>query len=182
MKYLGLGILVLTVLLSACISDSENAQIILERDKQKIEEFVRDNPIPSVKEFYDPGLGIRIFWQEVSNSGRKAFLGDTVVVDYVGKLLNGNVFDTSIESVARANNIFNPNRPYGPFRFAFGFEPVIQGFLFGITQMEEGDKATIIIPSLYGYGRDASQGIPSNSVLLFELDYVQLITPEDDQE
>ncbi|RZS95285.1 FKBP-type peptidyl-prolyl cis-trans isomerase [Cecembia calidifontis] len=179
MKYLSIGILALSVWLSSCISDSENAQIIFERDKQKIEEFVRENPIPSVKEFSDPALGIRIFWQEVSNSGRKAFLGDTVVVDYVGKLLNGNVFDTSIESVARANNIFFPNRPYEPFRFAFGYESVIQGFLFGISQMEEGDKATVIMPSLYGYGRQASQGIPSNSILMFELDYIQLITPED---
>lgn len=179
MKYLSLGILVLSVWLSACISDSENAQIIFERDKQKIEQFVRDNPISSVKEFSEPAMGIRIFWQEVSNSGRKASIGDTVVVDYVGKLLNGNVFDTSFESVARANNIFNPNRPYEPFKFSFGLDPVIQGFLFGISQMEEGDKATIIMPSLYGYGRDASPEIPSNSILMFELDYVQLITPED---
>ncbi|WP_304517090.1 FKBP-type peptidyl-prolyl cis-trans isomerase [Cecembia rubra] len=181
MKYLNFGILALSLFLSSCISDSENTQIIFERDLQRIEEFVRENPIPSVKEFSDPGLGIRIFWQEVSNSGRKAFLGDTVVVDYVGKLLNGNVFDTSIESVARENNIFNPNRPYGPFRFAFGLEPVIQGFLFGISQMEEGDKATVIMPSLYGYGRDAAQGIPSNSVLMFELDYIKLKTPEDEE-
>jgi len=179
MRYLGLGILVLSVLLSACISDSENAQIIFERDKQRIEQFVRENPIPSVKEFSDPALGIRIFWQEVSNSGRKAVPGDTVVVDYVGKLLNGNVFDTSIESVARDNNIFNPNRTYEPFRFVFGFDRLIQGFLFGISKMEEGDKATVIMPSLYGYGRDSSPGIPSNSVLIFELDFIQLKTRQD---
>lgn len=38
--------------------------------------------------------------------------GDTVTVDYVGKLTNGTVFDTSIESVAKENGIYATGRNY----------------------------------------------------------------------
>jgi len=174
MKKLSIGILSLLILFSGCVSDEENNQIIFERELQKIEKYLLENPIASVKEFVDPSTGIRILWQEVSESGKSAVNLDTIVVDYVGKLLNNSVFDTSLESVARQKNIFNPNRTYEPLQFLFGVGDVLPGFEFAIFKMEEGDKATVIMPSLYGYGSFETQGIPKNSPLLFELDLIQI--------
>lgn len=174
MKKLSLLLFAAVGLLAGCVSDDENVQIILERDLAQIEKYVNENPIPSVKELVDNGTGIRIYWTAVSNSGKKPEKADTVSVNYTGKLLNNFVFDTSIESVARANNVFSPNRKYEPLRYPIGLGFTIPGFEFGILQMEQGDKATIIMPSLYGYGSQATGAIPANSPLIFELDLLEV--------
>ncbi|EKB47376.1 FKBP-type peptidyl-prolyl cis-trans isomerase [Cecembia lonarensis] len=181
MKKFIFGIFTSVFLLSGCISESENQQVIFDRDLQAIEDYIQRNPIASVKEFVDPGLGIRIYWQEVSESGKSPESPDMVKVDYVGKLLNGSVFDTSFEQVARDNNIFDPQRPYGPIEYIFGVGEVIPGFDFAISLMEEGDKVTAFIPSIFGYGAVSQPGIPRNSVLIFELDLVQVGTVTEDE-
>jgi hypothetical protein len=174
MKKLSVGLLFIFALLSGCISDSENSQAIFERDLRLIDEYIQQNPIASVKEISDPNLGIRVFWQELSESGKKAVPFDTLVADYVGRFLNKVVFDTSLESVARANNILDPNRDYQPLELLFGIGDVIPGFEFALSLMEEGDKATVIMPSLYGYGALERQGIPINSILIFEIDFIKI--------
>jgi FKBP-type peptidyl-prolyl cis-trans isomerase FklB len=140
----------------------------------EIEKYVNENPIASVKQIVDNGTGIRIYWTSVSKSGKKPEASDTVSVNYTGKLLNNRVFDTSIESVARANNIFVSNRKYEPLRYPIGFGFTIPGFEFAILKMEQGDKATVIMPSLYGYGSVATGAIPPNSPLIFELELLEV--------
>jgi FKBP-type peptidyl-prolyl cis-trans isomerase FklB len=171
-----LSALLLTVIwvFTGCVSDEENTQIIFEQDVQKIEQYVTQNPIASVKEAIDNGTGIRIYWTEASGSGVKVALGDTVFVNYTGKLLNNIVFDTSIEATAKANNLFNANRTYEPLEFIIGRGMVIPGFEFAVFNMQKGDKATVIMPSLYAYGTQANGGIPPNSPLLFELELVDI--------
>jgi FKBP-type peptidyl-prolyl cis-trans isomerase len=170
MKKLSLGILSILLLFSGCISDSENSLSRFERDLERIEEYLRTNEIPSVKEFADPLSGVYIFWHEVSESGITPVQGDSVFVDYTGKLLTNNVFDTSIEQVARDNNIFDARRNYRPLDVLFGFGRVIAGFELGISKMEEGDKVTIIFPSIFGYGDDPRAGELRNEPLIFEID------------
>lgn len=174
MKRLGALLLSVVWVFTGCVSDEENAQIIFEQEVQKIEQYVTQNPIASVKEAIDGGTGIRIYWTEVSGSGVKVALGDTVFVNYTGKLLNNIVFDTSIEATAKANNLFNPNRTYEPLEFIIGRGMVIPGFEFGVFNLEKGDKATVIMPSLYAYGSQGNGGIPANSPLIFELELVDI--------
>lgn len=171
-----LSLIVLAVLgfFSSCVSDSENDQVIFQRNLEQIEKYISENNIPAVKEFIDPATGIRIFWQETSGSGNIPAIGDTISVDYVGKLLNNFVFDTSVDSVARANNMFNPNRTYEPFKMIFGVTGLIIGFEFALSRMEEGDIATVIFPSLYGYGSRPQNDIPANSPLVFQINLLQV--------
>jgi len=173
MKKLGLGILSVFLLFTSCISDSENTQVILERDIKKIQEYLIQNPIASVKEVEDP-TGIRIFWQELSGVDKKPETMDSVFVDYVGKFLDGRVFDTSIDSVARANSIFNPQRPYGPFGYVHGVGQTIPGFDFAVSLMDEGDRLTVFIPSPFAYGAQGTAGIPGNTPLMFEMHLVRI--------
>jgi FKBP-type peptidyl-prolyl cis-trans isomerase len=168
------ALLLVVLIFSGCVSDEENAQILLERDIQKIQTYVTQNPIASVKDAIDGGTGIRMYWTELSGSGHKVALGDTVLVNYTGKLLDNMVFDSSIESIARANNLFNANRKYEPYKFIVGRRMVIPGFEFGVFNMEKGDKAIIIMPSLYGYGSNGEGRIPPNSPLIFELELVDI--------
>jgi len=162
--------------LVSCIDKEESGEAIYARDIAAIEDYIQSSSLTNVKEYNDPTYGIRIIWQEVSGSGIPVELGDTLRVDYTGKLLNNNVFDTSIESVARDNNIFSPNRDYNPLRFRIGLGALIFGFEYGAAQMEQGDKATVFIPSESAYGRNPPNGgIPLNSPLIFELDLIDII-------
>lgn len=174
MRKLSVFVFAIVGLLTGCVSDDENMQIIFERDLAEIEKYVNANPIPSVKELIDNGTGIRIYWTSVSNSGNKADVSDTVSVNYTGKLLDNRVFDTSVESVARANSIFVSSRKYEPLRYPIGFGFTLPGFEYAILKMEQGDKATVIMPSLYAYGSEAVGSIPKNSPLVFELDLVEV--------
>lgn len=174
MKKFSVFILLVTVLFSGCVSDEENTQIIFERDLRNIELYLTENAIPSVKEFRDPVTGLVLIWQETSASGKLPVVGDTLKADYIGKLSNNKVFDTSFESVAKDNNLFNANRVYAPLEVLFGYGQVIPGFEFALSKMEMGDKATVIIPSVYGYGSQESASIPKNSILIFEIDLVEV--------
>jgi len=168
------GFFLLAIGFTACVDPDSTAESILEKDKKAIEEYLAENPITGPKDFVDEVSGFRVIWQELSNSGKLPVPGDTVEVDYVGKLLNGRVFDTSIESVARDNNIFSENRNYIPLRFILGRGQLIEGFESAIAIMEAGDKATVIMPSLFGYGSGAQDRVPPNSPLIFELDFIDL--------
>lgn len=72
--------------------------------------------------------------------------GDKVSIDYIATLYNGEVFDTSIEDVAKQNNIFNPDREYKPLQFTVGKGEVVQGIDEGVIGMKIGESKTLIIP------------------------------------
>lgn len=178
MKKLSVVILSILFLISGCISDEENVEVILENDKKAIEKYIADNQITGVKQFEDESLGFVIFWKEVSGSDVKAISGEMIKVNYTGKFLNNVVFDTSLEDVAKENNIFNQNRVYAPFGYIFDRGQVISGFDFAVSRMDEGDKIIAFIPSLYAYGRTGSPPrIPGNTPLIFEL---ELLPAQDD--
>jgi peptidylprolyl isomerase len=88
--------------------------------------------------------------QSVGNQ-KTVKIGDNVSVDYIGSL-NGTVFDTSIETVAKENNLYTPNRTYEPLLLTVGKEQTIKGFDEGIVGMKVGESKTLIIPPEKAYG------------------------------
>ena len=107
-------------------------------------------------------------------NGKKPETGQMVSVNYVGKLLDGKVFDSSYEAIAKENGMFNPKRTYEPYTFALGTRSVIGGWDEGIALLSEGAKATLIIPSDLGYGPRGSGIIPPNAVLVFDVELVEI--------
>ncbi len=93
--------------------------------------------------------------------GPKAEPGKTVVVHYTGKLLDGTVFDSSV------------GKP-DPFSFPLGKNKVIRGWEEGIANMHKGGKAILIIPSKMAYGEGSVGKIPANSVLMFEVELLDV--------
>jgi len=79
-------------------------------------------------------------------------VGDNVSVDYIGHTTDGKVFDTSIENVAKQNNMYDPQRGYQPLNFTVGKGQIIKGFDDGIIGMKVGDKKTLTISPELGYG------------------------------
>lgn len=108
-------------------------------------------------------------------NGEKPEQGDSVSVNYVGKLMDGTVFDTSYEDIAKEAGVFNGNREYKPFTFPIGARQVISGWDEGIMLLNEGSKATLYVPSGLAYGqRGSGKRIPPNSTLIFDVELVEV--------
>ncbi|MBN7814490.1 FKBP-type peptidyl-prolyl cis-trans isomerase [Algoriphagus pacificus] len=159
-----------SVVLFSCIDEQETSEAIFQEDKAAIENYLDTASIVNVKEYSEEAAAYYVIWQELSNSKDSVFVGDTVQVHYTGKFLSGKVFDTSIESVAKANGLYNANYNYLPLSFKTGSGYVLPAFEFGINLMEVGDKATIILPSELGYGRTGQGPVPANTPLVFEVE------------
>ena len=80
-----------------------------------------------------------------------------VKVHYTGKLLDGTVFDSSVERNE-------------PFSFVLGAHQVIPGWEIALSKMHVGEKATVIIPSNLAYGERGNYGIPPFSTLVFDIE------------
>ncbi|MBU3964637.1 FKBP-type peptidyl-prolyl cis-trans isomerase [Patescibacteria group bacterium] len=105
-------------------------------------------------------LGIEILKQ---GQGAQAKTGDKISVNYSGKLLNGEEFDSNFGKDS-------------PFVFTLGAGQVIQGWDFGLLGMQIGERRKITIPSDLGYGsRGAGAGlIPPDSTLIFEVELLNI--------
>ncbi len=107
-------------------------------------------------------------------NGQKVEIGRDVAINYTGRLLDGKVFDTSIEKIAKENNLYNANRPYEPLAYKVGEMSLIRGWEMGILNQPAGSKLTLIIPSSLGYGPRQNGNIPANSPLLFDIEIVSV--------
>ena len=85
-------------------------------------------------------------------SDRTAKLGDKAFVDYVGTFLDGKVFDTSLEQVAKDNGMHNPERDYEPLCFSVGAHQVVPGFENAVLGMKTGETKDVTIPPAEAYG------------------------------
>ena len=109
------------------------------------------------------------------SSGMKPQKGDTLLVDYAGRALDDKVFDSSIQSVAKAAGLQQPGRTYEPIQVIVGTGAVIPGWDEGLLLLNQGSKATFVIPSSLAYG-DHGQGddIKPYSTLVFDIYLVKV--------
>lgn len=103
--------------------------------------------------------GLRYVVLKEGTGDKKPVTGAEVTVHYTGTLLNGKVFDSSV------------NRGE-PAKFAIG--QVIEGWNEALVTMCKGEKRTLIIPSELGYGAQGYPGvIPPNSYLIFDVELLE---------
>jgi FKBP-type peptidyl-prolyl cis-trans isomerase FkpA len=105
---------------------------------------------------------------------RKPLAGDTVFVNYIGHTLDGKLFDTSIEAEAQKGGLQQPGRNYEPISVIVGQGQVIRGWDEGLLLLNEGSKATFLIPSDLAYGDKGSGEIKPFSTLLFDVELVKV--------
>lgn len=94
-----------------------------------------------------------------SGAGAKPKSTDTVKVHYHGTLTDGTVFDSSVER----------NEP-----IEFPVTGVIPGWIEALQLMAVGDKWRLTIPAELAYGARAAGQIPANSVLVFEVELLEI--------
>jgi FKBP-type peptidyl-prolyl cis-trans isomerase len=87
---------------------------------------------------------------------------ETVRVNYTGTLLNGSVFDSSVQRGQPAE---------------FALDKVIAGWTEGLQKTSKGGKIKLYVPPQLGYGDDGRPGIPPGSVLVFEIELLDINPP-----
>ena len=92
-------------------------------------------------------------------SGPKPTATSTVKVHYHGTLVDGKVFDSSVE---RKEPI------------EFSLNQVIAGWTEALQLMSVGDKWRLSIPPAIGYGARGKGDIPPNAVLIFEVELLEI--------
>jgi FKBP-type peptidyl-prolyl cis-trans isomerase FkpA len=105
---------------------------------------------------------------------RKPLKGDTVFVNYAGRTTDGKLFDTSIESVAKAAGMNQPGRPYEPIQVVLGAGGIIKGWDEGLLLLNEGSKAMFVIPSSLAYDGQGQGDIAPYSTLIFDIELVKI--------
>ena len=104
----------------------------------------------------DSGLQYEVITE---GEGASPAATDTVKVHYIGTLRDGTEFDSS----------YKRNEP-----LSFPLNGVIAGWTEGLQLMKEGSKHRLFIPSQLGYGSSPAGQIPPNSVLIFEVELIEV--------
>ena len=93
--------------------------------------------------------------------GKKPSAKDTVRCHYEGFLIDGTVFDSSVQRGEPAE---------------FGLQLVIAGWTEGLQLMQEGAKYRFFIPYRLGYGESGAAGtIPPFAALIFDVELIKVI-------
>jgi len=142
----------------ASYQDEKRQALIAEQEKLALQEegllqqYLTDNNITAQPE--ESGIIIIVTEQ---GTGPKPTAGQVVTVHYTGKLLDGTVFDSSVDRA--------------PIEFQIGVGQVIRGWDEGLSKLNVGSKATLIIPSHMAYGgQQRGPHIKPFSTLVFDVE------------
>jgi FKBP-type peptidyl-prolyl cis-trans isomerase FkpA len=123
-----------------------------ELDEKVITNYITDNKLNATATgsglyyvVHDPGTGAQ------PNSG------SNVTVKYKGSLKDGTVFDQSAD-----------------VGITISLNSVIKGWQEGIPLFKKGGRGVLLIPSSLGYGTQATGKIPANSVLIFDIELLNV--------
>ena len=126
--------------------------------KEAGEKFLADNKTREGVKVTASGLQYVV---EKEGEGAQPTAEDEVTVHYTGRLLNGQVFDSSVQRGEPAT---------------FPLNRVIPGWTEGVQLMKEGAKYTFFIPSDLAYGPQCiPNAIPPHSTLIFEVELIKVI-------
>ena len=132
---------------------------IAETNKQAGKEFLAENAKRSGVVVLPSGLQYEVL---AEGKGRKPKATDKVQCHYHGTLIDGQVFDSSIQRGTPA---------------VFGVNQVIPGWVEALQLMPEGAKWKLYIPSDLAYGaQGAGEMIPPHSTLVFEVELQKILS------
>lgn len=148
MKFLPFAV-ALILLISSCNTTKDQS----EEDDLAIKNYLTTKNLTATK---DPS---GVYWiMTTVGTGTSPTVASTVEVKYKGSLLNGTVFDQTLTDKT----------------LTYPLSGFIMGWQIGIPLMKEGGKATLLIPSHLGYGSQSNGPIPANSVLIFEIELIDV--------
>ncbi len=130
-----------------------DVQLVRTRTEDElIAEYIAANKLTITE---TTSTGLRFIKTKTNPTGALPITGQTAGLNYAGRLLWSNTdFDK------------------GVFSLTLGTTSVIKGFEEAVRKLREGEKATVIMPSLLGYDVKGSNGIPPSAPLVFDIEVV----------
>ncbi len=151
----------LIILVIACIAfyfyNSSHNQKAAALNQEKGSAFLAENAKKDGVKTTASGLQYEVLHSGSGDSHPTA--SSTVRVHYHGTLIDGTVFDSSVE---RGETI------------SFPLNRVIPGWTEGVQLMKTGDKFRFYIPSNLGYGNRSAGKIPPGSTLIFDVELFEI--------
>ncbi len=123
--------------------------------EEELNQYFKENNITATATPY--GL---YYVKTKEGNGEKPAKGKMVSVHYTGTLLDGTVFDSSIERNE-------------PIQFILGIGQVIPGWDEGIQMMSKGEQGVLYIPYYLAYGDRGAGSIPPFATLKFEVELIE---------
>jgi FKBP-type peptidyl-prolyl cis-trans isomerase FkpA/FKBP-type peptidyl-prolyl cis-trans isomerase FklB len=137
----------------------EQRKAVAEKNQSDGEKFLAANKSKAGVKSTASGLQYQVITE---GKGAKPAATDTVKVHYVGTLLNGSKFDSSIDRGEPAQ---------------FPLNGVIAGWTEGLQLMPVGSKYKFWIPGNLAYGDRGRPGIEPNALLTFEVELLEIVKP-----
>lgn len=123
-----------------------------DTDDAIINKYLSEKKISATK----TSSGLYYFIQpDTLPKGKQVTPNSSLIVKYKGYLPNDSIFDQNVNGSA------------------INLTTTIKGWSEGLTKFRVGDKGSLFIPSHLGYGANATNKIPANSVLLFDLEVIE---------
>lgn len=152
-----IGIIIAVLLAIYAIKRALDGNKAAEQNRLKGSEFLQNNM--TQEGVIQTSSGLQILTLE-EGSGASPAATDKVDVHYHGTLLDGSVFDSSVQ---RGQSI------------SFGLNQVIPGWTEGLQLMKSGGKSRLFIPADLAYGNRAAGTIPPGSLLIFDVELISVI-------
>lgn len=96
--------------------------------------------------------------------------GDYLLIDYIARLEDGKVYDTTLKEKALEAGIYDKEKEYKPFFFRVATSQVIKGIDEGVVGMKEGEKRILKIPPEDAYGAYKEYLVQDIPLLRLELE------------
>lgn len=119
--------------------------------------FLQQNANKPEIQQHDSGLQYQ--WLHKNTSNITANANDRVTVHYHGTLLNGEVFDSSIDRDQAVT---------------FKVSQLVKGWQIALQMMGAGDKMRVFLPAHLAYGKRKAGKIPAGSTLIFDLELLSI--------
>ena len=147
-------LLIICILFSVCGCSQDGPNI---KQIENMQFFIDNKNNEQVVEI-EPGLQYMII-DEGDPKGESPKLNQTISAHFHGTLTSGDVFWTSIEGEP----------------LTIELSKLIIGCQKIISLMKKGDKWKVFIDPTMAYGEEGRPGIPSNSILIFEIELLEII-------
>ena len=145
------------VKLHSIMTEAQRSNMLKEAETKSLAAYIQKNNITAT-----PTASGLIYIETTAGTGVTPADCDSISVHYVGKFLDGRVFD---ESTGK-----------DPITFPLGQQMVIPGWEEAFKLMKSGGKATLITPSAVAYGeRGYAPVIPASTTLVFDVELVKVV-------
>ncbi len=135
-------------------SDEPCTEKTVASEEGAIQSFATANSLPAVR--HSSGL---YYYIENPGSGTAPTASSTIKANYVGKYMDGTVFDQSVAGMP----------------VTFSLAGVLPGWQIGVPLISEGGIIHLIIPSSLAYGCNGYSTIPKYAVLYFKVELLDVL-------